>query len=136
MFKINFKGEEAMRVIVSGICLSLALLFIGCATAGNKQIAETGTVAKIEAGKSTKAEVKALVGEPTKVTFRDDNTEVWQYVYKRSQMRPASFVPVVKWFAGGVDVTGNNLTIVFNRDGIVQKVGSGSISGGGGSLTD
>lgn len=41
-------------------------------------------------------------------------------------MRAASFVPVVKWFAGGVDVTGNNLTIVFSRDGIVQKSALGA----------
>jgi outer membrane protein assembly factor BamE (lipoprotein component of BamABCDE complex) len=120
---------------VSGAILSLVLLLCGCASTGNRQIADTGTVARIEAGKSTKAEVRALVGEPTKVDFRGD-TEVWQYVYKRGQVRPATFIPVVSWFAGGLDVTGNTLTVTFNRDGVVQKVGSGKISGGGGSLTD
>jgi len=109
----------------------------GCTTTGNKQISESGTVAKIEEGKSTKADVKALVGEPTKVNFKDNgNTEEWEYVYKRGQVRPASFIPVVGWFAGGADMTGSTLTILFNNAGIVQKVGSGKISGGGGSLTD
>jgi outer membrane protein assembly factor BamE (lipoprotein component of BamABCDE complex) len=124
-----------MRITCT-LCLSVLLLLCGCATVGNKQIADTGTVAKIEEGKTTKAEVKTLVGEPTKVDFRGDNTEVWKYVYTRGQVRPATFIPVVGWFAGGVDQTGSTLTILFNKNGIVQKVGSGSISGGGGSLTD
>jgi outer membrane protein assembly factor BamE (lipoprotein component of BamABCDE complex) len=118
------------------IYLLLFGFFSGCASTGNKQIADVGTVAKIEEGKSTKADVRALVGEPTKVNFRDDNTEVWEYVYKRGQVRPATFIPVVGWFAGGVDATGSTLTILFNKDNIVQKVGSGRISGGGGSLSD
>jgi outer membrane protein assembly factor BamE (lipoprotein component of BamABCDE complex) len=119
---------------VSLIILCLAVW--ACASAGNVQISDPGTVARIEEGKSTKADVKALVGEPTKVNFRDDNTEVWEYVYKRGQVRPATFVPVVGWFAGGMDTTGSTLTILFNKDNIVQKVGSGRISGGGGSLSD
>lgn len=113
-------------------CLAIS----ACASSGNKQIADTGAVAKIEEGKSTKADVRALVGEPTKVNFRNDNTEVWEYVYTRGQMRPATLIPVVGWFAGGMDTTGSTLTILFNKDNIVQKVGSGRISGGGGSLSD
>jgi len=116
--------------------LSLSILISGCASSGNKQIADTGAVAKIEEGKSTKADVRAFVGQPTKVNFRDDNTEVWEYVYTRGQMRPATLIPVVGWFAGGMDTTGSTLTILFNKDNIVQKVGSGKISGGGGSLSD
>ena len=119
------------------VLLSILIFISGCTTAGNKQISESGTVAKIEEGKSTKADVKALVGEPTKVNFKDNgNTEEWEYVYKRGQVRPASFIPVVGWFAGGADMTGSTLTILFNNAGIVQKVGSGRISGGGGSLSD
>jgi outer membrane protein assembly factor BamE (lipoprotein component of BamABCDE complex) len=118
------------------LLLSLLCFLLGCASAGNVQISEVSTVAKIEEGKSTKADVRALVGEPTKVNFRDDNTEVWEYVYKRGQVRPATFIPVARWFAGGVDTTGSTLTILFNKDNIVQKVGSGRITGGGGSLTD
>ena len=64
------------------------------------------------------------------------NTEEWEYVYQRAQVRGASFIPVVGLFAGGADVTGSTLTILFNNAGIVQKVGSGRISGGGGSLSD
>jgi len=45
-------------------CAVLSILFFvsGCATSGNKQISEAGTVGKIEEGKSTKADVKALAG--------------------------------------------------------------------------
>ena len=129
-----------MKTTSSTLCsilLSILFLVSGCASAGNKQISDASTVAKIEEGKSTKADVKALVGEPTKVNYKDNgNTEVWEYVYKRGQVRPATFIPVVGWFAGGADVTGSTLTILFDDKGVVKKVGSGKISGGGGSLTD
>ncbi len=104
---------------------------------GNKQITDSSTVSKIEEGKSTKADVKALVGEPTKVNYKDNgNTEVWEYVYKHGQLRPATFIPVVGLFAGGTDVSGNTLTILFDDKGVVKKVGSGKISGGAGSVAD
>lgn len=90
-----------MRNIIASI-LTILLLLCGCASADNKQIADTGPVAKIEVGKTTKSEVKALVGEPTIANCRDDNTEVWQYFYN----------------------PGNNLSIVFSHYGIVQKVSS------------
>ncbi len=125
-----------MKMKIISLILFCLVIVSACASTGNKQITEVGTIAKIEEGKSTKADVKSLVGEPTKVNFRDDNTEVWEYVYQRGQVRPATFIPVVGWFAGGVDQTGSTLTILFNKDNVVQKVGSGRISGGGGSLSD
>jgi outer membrane protein assembly factor BamE (lipoprotein component of BamABCDE complex) len=138
MSLINFLWTEGVVMNVSQRFSILVLgLFLlgGCSSTGNKQIADTGTVSKIEVGKSTKNDVRALVGEPTKVDFRENNTERWEYTYTRGQMRPATLIAVVGWFAGGMDTTGNTLTIVFNKDNIVQKVGSGKISGGG-SLSD
>lgn len=123
--------------MIKWLALALCLVFLfGCASVGNKQIGEAGTVAKIEEGKSTKADVRSLVGQPTKINFKDNGNEIWEYIYSKGQLRPATFVPVVSWFAGGVDTTASTLTVLFDEKGVVKKVGSGKISGGGGSLTD
>ncbi len=106
----------------------LALL-IGCATVGNVQISDPGTVSKIEEGKSSKADVRALVGEPTKVNFDTNKNEIWEYIYTKATAKPASFIPVVGIFAGGADMSGNTLTILFDKNGVVERVGSGKTTG-------
>lgn len=115
-----------MKKIVLFFCL---VLLMGCATTGNVQISDSGTVSKIVEGKSTKADVRALVGEPTKVNFDSNKNEIWEYVYKKGSVKPATFIPIVGLFAGGADVSGNTLTILFDKNGVVEKVGSGKISG-------
>jgi len=115
-----------MKRAVLGFCLVLSM---GCATVGNVQIADPGTVAKIEEGKSTKADVRALVGEPTKVNFDTNKNEVWEYVLSRASVKPASFIPFVGLFAGGTDMSGNTLTVLFDKNGIVEKAGSGKTTG-------
>ena len=93
------------------------------------QISEPGTVAKIEEGKSTKADVRALVGDPTKVNFDTSKNEIWEYVYTKASAKPASFIPIIGIFAGGADMIGNTLTILFDKNGVVEKVGSGKTTG-------
>ena len=115
-----------MKRTVLGFCL---VLLIGCATTGNVQIADPGTVSKIEEGKSSKADVRALVGEPTKVNFDTNKNEIWEYIYTKASAKPASFIPVVGLFAGGADMSGNTLTILFDKNGVVERVGSGKTTG-------
>jgi outer membrane protein assembly factor BamE (lipoprotein component of BamABCDE complex) len=111
-------------------CL-IAIVFLSsaCATVGNEQISEPEITNQIQIGKSTKADVKALVGEPTKVNFQENGNEIWEYVFKKGQVKPATFIPLVRIFAGGANVEGNTLTIMFNKDGVVEKYGTGKISG-------
>jgi outer membrane protein assembly factor BamE (lipoprotein component of BamABCDE complex) len=108
--------------------LLAAMLLAGCATIGNSKIADKDAVSKIVAGKSTKADVQALVGEPGHVFFADDK-EIWTYTYLHSQARAASFIPVVGLFAGGADSQTNSLTVVFTKDGIVKNAGFGHSTG-------
>jgi outer membrane protein assembly factor BamE (lipoprotein component of BamABCDE complex) len=113
---------------ISLLIFCLALL-AGCATTGNVQISDPATVAKIEPGKTTKAEVRTLVGEPTKVNFDMNKNEVWEYVYTKATAKPATFIPVLNLFAGGADMSGNTLTILFDKNGVVEKVGAGKTTG-------
>ncbi len=113
------------------LCFSIIVVFLvgACATVGNEQISRPETTSQIQIGKSTKADVKALVGEPTKVNYQENGKEIWEYTYKKGSIKPATFIPVVGWFAGGTNVEGNTLTIMFNKDGVVEKFGTGKISG-------
>lgn len=119
-----------------GICVLALLFMVGCSTMGNKQITNDDIVSQIKIGISTKSDVKQKVGEPSKVTFTDNGEEVWDYVYIRGQMRPATVVPIVGLFAGGSDTKMQSLTIRFNKEGKVSAVGRGKMSGGGGSVLD
>lgn len=114
----------------------LALALAGCMTVGNRQIANKDVVSRIEASKTTKNEVVALVGQPTRVRFMDSGGETWEYEMQKSQIRGATLIPVIGLFAGGANIQTYSLSILFRPDGIVEKVGSGSSSGGGGSLSD
>jgi len=115
-----------MKKSILFFCL---VLMVGCATTGNVQISDPATVSKIEEGKTTKAEVRGLVGEPTKVNFDTSKNEIWEYMYTKASAKPASFIPVVGIFAGGADMSGNTLTILFDKNGVVEKVGSGKTTG-------
>ena len=115
-----------MKKSILVLCL---VLLVGCATTGNVQISDPATVSKIEEGKTTKAEVRGLVGDPTKVNFDMNKNEIWQYVYSKATAKPASFIPVVGIFAGGADMSGNTLTILFDKNGVVERVGSGKTTG-------
>ena len=117
------------------ILVSLALL-AGCAAYGNKKITDPEIVAKVEKGKSTKANVKEILGNPDTVDFSDTGLEKWIYVYTKHQTRGATFIPVVGMFAGGADVKTDTLTVQFDKDGVVMNVGGGQSTGGGGGLQD
>lgn len=124
-------------VLIKKHLFVLALLMLtSCATVGNRQLENPETAAKIKPGLTTKAEVRALAGEQSKTTFSDNGEETWDYVLSKSQIRGASFIPIVGLFAGGADVQTYTLTVRFRPDGIVKEVGSGKTVGGGGSFSD
>jgi outer membrane protein assembly factor BamE (lipoprotein component of BamABCDE complex) len=117
----------------------LSLLFVimlsGCMTIGNKQIEDEQVVKQIVPGKTTKQEVRALVGEPNMVEFADTGEETWQYILTKSQTRASSFIPYVGLFVGGADMQTHTLTIRF-RGEVVSKFGTGKTTGGAGSVFD
>jgi outer membrane protein assembly factor BamE (lipoprotein component of BamABCDE complex) len=134
--------EEVMKsslitVLHKGIIVAVGgMVLFGCTTVGNERIIQDEIVSQIKPGKSTKAAVKALVGGPTKVSSTDTNEEVWDYEYTISEMRAATFIPVVGIFAGGADMDTYTLTIRFTKEGIVKEVGTGMTTSGSGSVFD
>jgi outer membrane protein assembly factor BamE (lipoprotein component of BamABCDE complex) len=117
------------------LAIACIMFLSGCASFGSKQLTSSDIVSQIQVGQSTKSDVKKLLGEPMNVVFVDTE-EDWYYSYTRSTVRPASFIPLVGIFAGGSDMQTYNLTIRFNKDGVVQNVGKGEVKGGAGSIFD
>jgi outer membrane protein assembly factor BamE (lipoprotein component of BamABCDE complex) len=119
-----------VRMVV--MVLAAALLAAGCASAGNPKVAEFNPATQIEYGKTTKAEVRAMLGEPNGIKYGANGKEVWAYTYAQAQAKPATFIPIVGMFAGGFDSSAKKLVFVFDDKGVLQKEGSGEgqIQGG------
>jgi hypothetical protein len=112
-------------------------LILGCSSMGNKRIADKKLISRIKEGRSTKADVRSLLGQPNFMRPEEklEWNEVWEYSYTRVKTRPATFIPCIGIFFGGSDIEGRYLYIYF-KDEIVEKIGLGQITGGGGSLLD
>ena len=120
------------RTLAAGVIFLLA----GCASVGDPRITDDALVAKVEKGKSRKADVEALFGPPGQVDFTDAGFEKWLYTYSYSQVRGSSFIPFAGSFVGGTDIQTSTLTVQFTKEGVVENVGRGGMTGGGGGLQD
>lgn len=100
------------------------LFLIGCASTGNQRLANASSDSvsqNIVDGKTTKAEVEALLGQPDNIDFNHANNEKWTYEYKKSEAKGSNFIPVVNVFSSGSNDFKKTVVIVFNKQGIVQN---------------
>jgi outer membrane protein assembly factor BamE (lipoprotein component of BamABCDE complex) len=100
----------------------LFLMISACVSAGTKAITDAGVVSMIEVGKSTQADVTALLGYPIAATYGDQGEETWHYTWVTAAPTPTAFVPVVKAFTPSLHETTRELTVTFNRDGTVKSL--------------
>jgi outer membrane protein assembly factor BamE (lipoprotein component of BamABCDE complex) len=121
------------RIIV---LLTLCLTLLSCMSVGNKQIMDVSKTSQIQEGKTTKAEIIALIGEPNHTTSMPNGEEMLMYSYTQSTTRPTTFIPVIGLFAGGADMKGKTLMLKIDKNGILQKTDKGQMTGGGGSIFD
>lgn len=108
-----------LLTIVTFILIAFAsTLSIGCASAGT--MVEQSAVEQIERGKTTKAEVLALLGPPMSNSLMGDGREmmIWSYTY--AQAKTASFIPVVGIFAGGTEMDMTTFQVIFDENDIVE----------------
>lgn len=99
--------------------LSFTLFNVGCASVGRK--IDVDAIDKIEKGVSTQADVRALIGAPETITTNDGKT-TYNYLYSRARAKTTSYIPVVNHFAGGADVQTQSLMVIFDENGVVEKV--------------
>ena len=130
------RGIYRYRILVVITALGLGIALLGCATTGSKRIINDNILAQIKRAESTRADVKALIGEPFKVTFTDNDEEVWDYQYVRTKPKTSSFLPVLGPWVGGSSSQIHTLTIRFTSEGIVKEIGRGKTTSRGGSVFD
>ena len=101
----------------------LTLLAVSaCVSTGTKAITDAGAVSRIEVGKSTQADVAALLGYPVTASYGGQGEETWHYAWITAYPTPFAFVPVVKAVAPSLGETTRELAVTFSRDGTVKSL--------------
>jgi outer membrane protein assembly factor BamE (lipoprotein component of BamABCDE complex) len=108
--------KNPIQLVILAVCLALA----GCASAGVK--VDSNAVAKIQKGVTTKAEVLALLGAPMTDTLAGDGREFMLWSYAHTQMKGATFIPVVGMFAGGSNTKMTTCQVILNKDKVVEDM--------------
>ena len=107
---------------VTLLCAIVANL-AGCATTAGtstlKSMSQEQAAHLLVVGKTTKAEVRAALGQADVTPFAG-GAEFWVYPYEEGAARFASFIPVLGSFADhGRNI--RELKIIMGADGIVKK---------------
>ena len=98
---------------------------MGCSTYfGNAQATDQAIVDDIKIGKTTKDEVHRLLGQSTNMT-KQSTLEIWTYSYTQANLVSKAYIPFAN-LAGEPPIVlqPGNLTIAFNKSGIVENVAS------------
>lgn len=108
------------------ICCAItaALMLTGCASVGNESLrkeSETSVAQKIVQGKTTKSEVKAMFGSPTKTTFTDGGLEVWNYDFSNVSADAISYVPIVNLFGASASGKKKELVVMYDTADVVKR---------------
>jgi outer membrane protein assembly factor BamE (lipoprotein component of BamABCDE complex) len=99
------------------------LVVSACVSAGARAITDAGVVSQIEVGKSTQADVAALLGYPVTASYDGQGEETWHYTWITTYPKPTAFVPVVKAVAPSLGEATRELSVTFSRDGAVKSLG-------------
>jgi outer membrane protein assembly factor BamE (lipoprotein component of BamABCDE complex) len=105
------------------LTVSVLLIVSACVSAGTQAITAAGCVSRIEVGKSTQADVAALLGDPITASYGGQGEETWHYTRVTMYPTAFAFVPVVKAFTPSLGETTRALAVTFSRDGTVKSLG-------------
>lgn len=113
------------KMVLIGLAAAAAMMVTGCAVkAGNENL---GKMEKnqidngIVKGKTTKADVKAMLGDPDRTDFDNNGNEKWTYVHVRKDAKVVNYIPVANWFIGGTNDTTKTLVVLFADNGVVKN---------------
>jgi outer membrane protein assembly factor BamE (lipoprotein component of BamABCDE complex) len=105
------------------LTVSVLLLISACVSAGTKAVTDPGVVSQIEVGKSTQADVAALLGSPIATSYDGQGEETWHYTWITAYPTAWAFVPVVKAVAPSLGETTRELAVTFSQQGTVKGLG-------------
>ncbi len=127
------------------VCLfMLAMVLPGYAgsTRGNRDVCDPKIIGQIQQGKSSKEDVKQLIGDPDKVEEALNQGELWKYSYEVTSPSGRGSGNAFKsssrdTMGGGrveIDKKNCNLHVYFEKNGIVRKVRESKVSGSSGGF--
>jgi len=106
------------------LTVSALLVVSACVSVGTQAITDAGVVSQIEVGKSTRAEVAALLGFPLATSHSDQGEETWHYTWITTYPTPAAFAPVAKAALPSLSEATRAFAVTFNQGGTVKSLGS------------
>ena len=93
----------------------------GGAAYGNKMLASETSESlsgKIIEGKTTKDELRAILGSPNTATLdQEKGSELWVYTWSNSSRDFIDYVPVVNWFGSSRSRVSKRLQVIFDLRG-------------------
>ena len=97
-----------------------AIAIAGCSTTIGKPIAKE-KVNQIKLGYTTEPDLLLLFGNPSTKTLDPSGNVVMTWVYSSASTKAETFVPVAGAFIGGYNTKVQQLTVLLNRKGRVEK---------------
>jgi hypothetical protein len=124
------KRKIAMRTWCRILSLLVALIWVqACVSTGAQEITDPGRTGGLAAGKSTQAEVSAVLGFPAIVSYDKQRQETWDYYYVTEYPQAVAFVPLVNGLAQNLQQTAKVLTIAFDRQGVIRNLHQSQTTG-------
>jgi len=102
------------------VCAMLATLCTGCYSVGRR--IDQDAVTKIKKGETTKAEVLKLLGSPDQIMDDGMGNTTWTYMFVKSTVSAATFIPIVGAFAGGSKTQHQTVTVSIGENNKVNQV--------------
>jgi outer membrane protein assembly factor BamE (lipoprotein component of BamABCDE complex) len=110
-------------ILLTSACLA-ALTLVGCASKGNESLRKETEVSigtKLTEGKTTKSEVRQMLGSPLKTSFTDGGLEISTYEFDNVTSDAINYVPVLNWLGSSASGTKKELVILFDKTNVVQR---------------
>ncbi len=110
-------------ILLTTICLTV-LTLAGCASKGNESLRKETDLSigtKLTEGKTTKSEVRTMLGSPLKTSFTDGGLEISTYEFDNVTSDAINYVPVLNWLGSSASGTKKELVILFDRANVVQR---------------
>ncbi len=117
--------------LITAASLMLTTAVAGCSSAGNDRIAHqtSQTVsAHLVRGQTTEAQVRALYGDPMKISFTSGGNQIWEYEFTKMHATASDFIPFENLFRSDARGHRNSLVIYFNKQNIVENYAFSSSS--------
>lgn len=110
-------------ILLTAACLA-AFTLAGCASKGNESLrkeTELSIGTKLTEGKTTKTEVRKMLGSPLKTSFTDGGLEISTYEFNNVTSDAINYVPVLNWLGSSASGTKKELVILFDKVNVVQR---------------